>query len=463
VTVDLRVEGATLDGVRVAIDIADGRVSAIHREQGREAGGGGESAAGDVEARRAWSAGEGRGGSADRGTAGMAPAGRVLHGAGCAAFPGFRNAHTHAAMTLLRGFGDDMPLDAWLRTRIWPAEARLTEEDVYAGTRLALLEMVRSGTTYLNDMYWHRPGVRRAVLEMGLRAHLGSPFVDFGDEARGSASRALALAEIEAVGDDGAMVRLALAPHAIYTVSPENLRWIADLAREHDLMVHIHLSETAQEVRDCVAAHGVRPAFLLERCGLLETRLVCAHAVHLDDAERGALAAAGSTAVTNPTANMKLAVGGAFDVPAARAAGLRVALGTDGPASNNNLDMIEEMRTLSLLQKHSACDPAVLPAREALALATAGPLPGMLAQPGAVRVGDPADLVLVRMDAPETAPAHDEASALVYAASGAHVDTTICAGRVLMHGRVVEVVDEGEVVAEATERALALAARSRSA
>jgi 5-methylthioadenosine/S-adenosylhomocysteine deaminase len=140
-----------------------------------------------------------------------------------------------------------------------------------------------------------------------------------------------------------------------------------------------------------------------------------------------------------------------------------VALGTDGPASNNNLDMIEEMRTLSLLQKHSACDPAVLPAREALALATAGPLPGMLAQPGAVRVGDPADLVLVRMDAPETAPAHDEASALVYAASGAHVDTTICAGRVLMHGRVVEVVDEGEVVAEATERALALAARSRSA
>jgi 5-methylthioadenosine/S-adenosylhomocysteine deaminase len=158
---------------------------------------------------------------------------------------------------------------------------------------------------------------------------------------------------------------------------------------------------------------------------------------------------------------MKLAVGGAFDYPAARAAGLRVALGTDGPASNNNLDMVEEMKTASLLQKHTAADPSALPAAEAVAIATAGPVAGLLAEPGEVRVGDPADLVLVRMDAPETAPAYDPESALVYAANGSHVDTTLCAGRVLMHRRRVEVVDEDDVVGLAAERAFALADRAR--
>ncbi|HSM35248.1 MAG TPA: amidohydrolase [Longimicrobiales bacterium] len=434
---DLRISGATLAGARVEIDVSGGRIAAI------SPGTPGAGSSGVESARRHPS------------TA------RVLEGAGCAVFPGFRNAHTHAAMTLLRGFGDDMPLDAWLRTRIWPAEALLTEEDVYAGTRLALLEMVRSGTTYLNDMYWHRPGARRAVREFGLRAHLGSPFVDFGDEARGRASREQTRSELATLEEDGPLVSLAVAPHAIYTVSVDNLRWIADFAGENDLLVHIHLSETESEVRDCVAAHGVRPAFLLERCGLLETRLACAHAVHLDSAERDALAAAGATVVTNPTANMKLAVGGPFDYPAARAAGLRVALGTDGPASNNNLDMIEEMKTASLLQKHASGDPSALSAAEAVAIATAGPSAGLLAAPGEVRVGDPADFVLVRLDAPETAPAYDPASALVYAANGSHVDTTVCAGRVLMHRRVVEVVDEEDIVGLAVERAFALADRAR--
>jgi len=453
VSIDLRIAGALLDGAPADIDVADGRVAAIRRAG--EGPAGGESPGGP---RTADASVEGPAGGAAATPSGT-PA-RVIDVAGCAAFPGFRNAHTHAAMTLLRGYGDDMPLDAWLRTRIWPAEALLTEEDVYHGTRLALLEMVRSGTTYLNDMYWHRPGARRAVRELGLRAHLGSPFVDFGDAARGRASRDLVAAEAEAVADDGPLVELSVAPHAIYTVSPENLAWIADFAGERGLMVHIHLSETEGEVRDCVAAHGVRPAFLLERAGLLGPRLVCAHAVHLDDAERALLAAAGATVVTNPAANMKLAVGGPFDYAAARAAGLRVALGTDGPASNNSVDMVEAMKTASLLQKQATGDPAALPATEAVAIATAGPLPGMLAEPGAIRVGDPADLALVRMDAPETAPAHDAVSALVYAASGAQVDTTVCAGRVLMHRRVVEVADEEAVVAEATARARALVERA---
>ena len=432
VSPELRIVGATVAGARAVIDIAAGRIAAIRTGDGVK--GEGEQVSGEP--------------------------GRVLDGAGCAAFPGLRNAHTHAAMTLMRGYGDDMPLEPWLRTRIWPVEALLTEEDVYAGARLGLLEMIRSGTTYLNDMYWRRPGVVRAVRELGLRAHLGSPFVDFGDPRRGRESRELVAREVERAADDGPLVALSVAPHAVYTVSAENLAWIAEFAGRQDLMVHIHLSETEREVRDCVGAHGVRPAFLLERAGLLGPRLVCAHAVHLDDAERAILADSGATVVTNPNANMKLAAGGPFDYPAARAAGLRVALGTDGAASNNSLDMVREMKAFALLQKHASGDPATLSARETLAIATAGPRAGALAEPGRLSEGDPADVILVRMDAPETAPAHDEASALVYAATGAHVDTTICAGRVLMHRRRMEVADGAAIVAEAASRAAALVARA---
>ncbi len=459
VTVDLRVAGATIEGSPVVIDIADGRIVTMRPATGARGSDGGQGADAAVERDRTHAEDGAPAGNGPGAAAGGAPR-RLLDGTGCAAFPGLRNAHTHAAMTLMRGYGDDMPLDPWLRTRIWPVEALLTEEDVYAGARLALLEMVRGGTTYLNDMYWHRPAAARAVREFGVRAHLGSPFVDFGDPERGRESRMLVEREVERAAQEGPLATLAVAPHSIYTVSEDNLRWIAAFAGRRDLMVHIHLSETEREVRDCVAAHGVRPGFLLERVGLLGPRLVCAHAVYLEDAEREILAASGATVVTNPTANLKLAVGAVFDWPAARAAGLRVALGTDGPASNNNLDMVEEMKIAALLQKHASGDPATLSAGEAIALATAGPQPGAMAEPGRLSQGDPADLILVRMDAPETAPAHDEASALVYAATAAHVDTTICAGRVLMHRRRLEAVDEAEVVDEAVRRAEALVARA---
>jgi len=385
-------------------------------------------------------------------------AGRTIDGRGLHAFPGLCNGHTHAAMTLFRGYGDDLPLMEWLRTRIWPAEARLTEEDVYHGTRLALVEMIRSGTTYFNDMYWHQPGVVRAVEELGLRAHVGSVFIDHGDPSgvEAGAQREAVLEQVEERHGLAPRIQVALAPHAIYSVAPESLEWMGEQAAKHELIVHIHLSETREEVDACVERHGLRPAFFLQRLGLLGPNLVVAHGVYLDAEEMGLLADHGATVVTNPTANMKLATGGIFDFRAARAAGLRVVLGTDGPGSNNNLDMIEEMKMLALVQKHRAADPTVLTAHDALAMATTAPAETFHLGSGRLEAGAPADLFLVDLSHPSTQPVHDPVSALVYAANGRAVHTTICAGHVLMHDGHLEVADQDEVVAEAVAAARGL-------
>jgi 5-methylthioadenosine/S-adenosylhomocysteine deaminase len=384
---------------------------------------------------------------------------RVIDAAGLHAFPSLKNGHTHAAMTLFRGHGDDMPLMEWLKTKIWPAELSLTEEDVYHGTRLALLEMIRGGTTYLQDMYWHRDGVARAVEEMGVKAHISSVFIDLGDADRAKEQRDRTLERLADRDRHGPRVMFALGPHAIYTVSTGSLEWIGELAKREDLLVHIHLSETESEVRDCVSEHGLRPVALLDRLGLVGPNLIAAHGVWLDDEERGRMAEAGATVVTNPTSNLKLAVGGIFGYREARAAGLRVALGTDGAASNNNLDLIEEMKVAALVQKHRTGDPTELPAREALALATTAASQAFRLGPGGIEVGGVADLMLVDLGDAATQPVHDPVSNLVYAASAAHVHTTICDGRVLMHDRVLEVGDAEEISREAARTAKELLAR----
>jgi 5-methylthioadenosine/S-adenosylhomocysteine deaminase len=422
----LLIRDALIDGAPASIHVRDGVITEV--------------AAG----------GHGPGASADR----------VIDAAGLHAFPALRNGHTHAAMTLFRGWGDDLPLMQWLRTRIWPAEALLTEDDVYHGARLACLEMIRGGTTYFNDMYWHRAGVARAASEMGIRAHCGAVFIDFGDPDAARRQREDVVRQIEERHADGDRVRLALAPHAIYTVGTEDLQWLGDLALRHHLPLHIHLSETRQEVEDCLRTHGVRPARLLERLGLVGPHLIAAHGVYLDQDEIELLAAAGATIVTNPTANLKLATGGIFDYATARDAGLRVALGTDGPASNNNLDMIEEMKTAALVQKHRSGDATCLPAAEALALATTNPAAAFGPGAGHIQAGEPADLILVDFAHPSTQPLHDPLSALVYAANGRAVHTTICDGRVLMHNGQVESCDEAQVVDGAVRAARSLVERA---
>lgn len=386
---------------------------------------------------------------------GWAAPDRRIDARGLYAFPGLHNSHTHAAMTLFRGWGDDLPLMRWLRDHIWPAEARMTADDVYHGTRLAILEMIRSGTTHFNDMYWHTDGVARAVDELGVRAHLGSVFIDHGDETVARRWRDDVLRRVEQRHDLGPRIHTTIAPHAIYTVSPANLEWLGILARDHDLLLHIHLSETQGEVDDCIAAHGVRPTELLDRTGLVGPNLIAAHGVYLDEDELARLGEAGATIVHNPAANMKLATGGILEYHAARRAGVRVVLGTDGAGSNNNLDLIEEMKLAALVQKHRAADATSLPAADALALATTAAADAFRLGTGRIEPGAPADLILVDFSAPGTQPVHDPVSNLVYAASGAAVHTTICDGRVLMYDRVIEGVDEAEVV----EGAVAVARR----
>jgi 5-methylthioadenosine/S-adenosylhomocysteine deaminase len=371
----------------------------------------------------------------------------VLDAAGGLLVPPLINGHTHAAMTLFRGYGDDLPLMRWLEEKIWPIERKLEPEDVYWGTRLACLEMIHTGTVRFWDMYWHPTAAARAVQDAGMRATVAAPLIDV--DGRTDAMREAAIRSLDELTGAGERIDAGLAPHAIYTVSEDSLRWIAELASDRGLAVQIHLSETEPEVIDCLAAHGERPARYLDRVGLLTSRTVLAHGVWVDDDELELIAERGAVIVTNPVANLKLAVGGVFRYPQARAAGVQVGLGTDGPGSNNSLDLFADMKVLALLQKHAAGDAAAINAAETWEIATGRRAP-LLGAASGLEVGQPADFLLLRAGAPELSFG-DLAAALVYAASGAVVRSTVVAGRVLMRDGEVEGAEE--VLARALERA----------
>lgn len=383
------------------------------------------------------------------------PGDDLLDGRGCSLLPGLVNGHGHAAMTLFRGYGDDLPLEQWLQTKIWPAEARLDGDAVYWGTRLACLEMVRSGTTRFFDMYWHAVDGARAARDAGIRMVASQIVIEMeGMEANGPDRAAEGW---QALADVSPLIEPCLAAHAIYTTSEPLLRRIAEISDELDTRVQIHLSETEGEVLDCIEAHGVRPAPYLDEVGLLHERMVLAHGLWLDDDELALVAERGATVVTNPVSNMKLASGAsttggpahAFPYPAAAAAGVPMGIGTDGAASNNTLDLIADVKVLALLQKHHSGDPSTLPAAEAWALAWGQRSPAMGGTP--VEVGQPADLLLVDAAAVEMTPGGLTDEHLVYAATGAIVDSTVVAGEVAMRHRVVP--DEDEIRAKAQEHA----------
>jgi 5-methylthioadenosine/S-adenosylhomocysteine deaminase len=408
----LTVTGARLDGALVGVRCEDGAIAAIGPEVVAEDGD------------------------------------EAIDAGGMPLVPALVNGHTHAAMTLFRGYGGDLPLMRWLQEKIWPVEAKLDAEDVYWGTRLACAEMIRTGTARFWDMYWQPDATARAVEDAGLRATIGGPLFD---ASGGTAEvQAQALDDLEALGGRGPAIGVALAPHSIYAVSEELLRWTAETAAERGVAIHIHLSETEQEVSDCVAAHGERPAAYLDRLGLLGERTVLAHGVWLDQAELETIAERGATLVTNPVANLKLAVGGVFPYPAVRQAGAAVGLGTDGAGSNDSLDLCADLKTFALLQRHAAGDPTVLPAAEALEVAAGDRAPLLSGGANQLAPGAPADFLLLADGSPELGIG-DLAANLVYAASGAVVDTTVVAGRVLMRGG--EVAGMAEIVARAAERA----------
>lgn len=368
----------------------------------------------------------------------------VIDAEGMAILPPFYNAHTHAAMSLLRGYADDMPLFKWLSEYIWPYEEKLTAKDIRLGSRLAALEMIKSGTVFFNDMYFAINETVDVVDKMGMRAAIGVTMM----ENHGLAERAKKLEMIGSWQDrTGGRVQLTVAPHAIYTVGPELLRLSADSARKVGMKLHIHLSETEQEVSDCIRDHGTTPVRYLDSLGFLGPDVIAAHCVHVDDEEIAILAERGVTVVHNPCSNMKLS-SGVFPAGRFAASGCRVALGTDGCSSNNNLDMQEEMKFAALLAKCSST-PETLPAPLALQWATSAGAEAFNIDAGTIAVGKLADAVLVNLSSERLMPGYNLVSDWVYAASSSCIDTVICDGRVIMRNR--HVPGEEDILSDVAE------------
>ncbi|MFY9800402.1 MAG: amidohydrolase family protein [Methanoregula sp.] len=385
----------------------------------------------------------------------------IIDGDGAIALPGLVNTHTHAAMTLLRGYADDMVLQDWLSQKIWPLEAHLTGDDVYQGTRLACLEMIRSGTTAFNDMYFYMTDAARAVDESGIRAVLSYGFIDLNNaEKRENECKATENLAAHIRSLNNPRIKAAVGPHAIYTVSPEGLKWCAEFAEAHKIGIHIHLSETQREVNDCVSRHGKRPSGLLDECAVLTPRTIAAHCCWLDEQECTLLKKRGVSVSHNPASNMKLATNRAMPYPDLSCAGVNVCLGTDGSASNNNLDMFEEMKTAALLQKFYWNNPTILPAHDALSLATENGGKALGFGTGKLSVGAPADIILVSTHTACNTPLHNFASNIVYSCNGGAVETTICDGKVLMLEH--EIPEEAAIRENAARAAYELVNRARN-
>lgn len=369
--------------------------------------------------------------------------------------PGLINAHTHAAMALFRGLADDLPLEEWLNSHIFPAERHLDYQFVYWGTRLAVAEMLLSGTTTFCDMYLFTDAVAQAAADTGIRALVGEVLYDFPSPNYGAPENGLRFTEdLIRSYQNHPRVRVAVQPHAVYTCSPDLLEKSKALADRCRTRWIIHLSETAKEVADCLEHYGATPVGHLHRLGLLKENTVADHAVVLTDGDMELIAASGAGVVHCPESNMKLASGMA-PVADLLARGVPVGLGTDGCASNNNLDMLCEMDTAAKLAKVRDLNPTALPARKALALATrrGAAVLGLQEEVGRLVPGLKADLVVIDLDQPHLTPIYDPFSHLVYAATGADVQTVVVEGRILVQDRRLLAFDLEETLARARELA----------
>ncbi|AGN01444.1 N-ethylammeline chlorohydrolase [Salinarchaeum sp. Harcht-Bsk1] len=375
--------------------------------------------------------------------------------------PGLINAHTHVAMTLLRGLADDKPLDAWLQEDIWPVEAELTPGDVRVGAELGILEMIRSGTTTFSDMYFEVDRIAEAVEAAGVRAVLGHTAITVGkddDAAAADVEESVAVAKALDGAADG-RISTTIQPHSLTTVSEDALGELAEAAAQADLPLHFHANETADEVHPFVREHDERPLSVADDLGLLGENSALAHCVHVDTTEIELLAETGSGVVHCPASNMKLASGMApiqllldHDVP--------VAIGTDGAASNNDLDVFDELRDAAMIGKLAANDASAVAAEAAVAMATTGGADVLGIDAGRIEPGAAADLAVIDLDAAHLTPAHDLVSHLAYAARGSDVRHTVCDGQVLMEDREVTTLDAAGVRERAAEHAAALVDRA---
>lgn len=373
----------------------------------------------------------------------------LVEGKDLIAVPGMANLHTHAAMTIFRGYGDDLPLFTWLNDYIWPVEAHMTEEDVYWGVRLACLEMARTGTTCFLDMYSFPLATAQAVEDSGLRGVVSYTLFDRGEEVRARQDRENCYKYLKEFKRFSSRVVYSIGPHAIYTVSGKQLRFCKDFAEENGVIVHLHLSETKKEVEDALALYGKRPALYLNELGALSKYFVLAHSLYLDDDELEVIAQSGAACVHNPASNMKLASGYGFRFESMKQLGIPIGLGTDGCSSSNNLDMFIAMRLAALLGKASFLDPTVLKAEDVYKTATREGYRILGIDGGRLEEGALADICLLKSKTPIMTPCHNLTSNLVYSADGSVVDTTIVDGRIIMlHGKIE---GEEEVLARAGE------------
>jgi 5-methylthioadenosine/S-adenosylhomocysteine deaminase len=375
--------------------------------------------------------------------------------------PGLVNAHSHVAMTLLRGHADDKALDAWLQEDIWPVEAELTAEDVRAGAELGLVEMLKSGTTGLCDMYFFMPEVVDAVDQSGIRARLGYGSITVGKDREAGLQEMRDGLEFAREYDGAADGRISTAfmPHSLTTVGEGYYREFVPDAREADVPIHLHANETTDEVEPIVDDYAERPLEYAVDVGLLEPQDYIAHGVHLDGTEIELLAERGAGVVHCPASNMKLASGMA-PVQKLLDAGVAVGLGTDGAASNNDLDMFDEMRDAAMLGKLAADDASAVDAASVVEMATAGSADILGFDSGRIEAGSNADLAVIDLDSPHLTPAHDLVSHLAYAARGSDVRHTVCDGQVLLRDREVTVFDETAVRERAETRAQNLIERA---
>ncbi len=369
------------------------------------------------------------------------PSEDTIDGHGKLAIPGLVNAHTHLAMTLFRGYADDMALMPWLQEKIWPLEARLTKEDIRWGVKLGCLEMIRFGVTCYNDMYYFMDEAARATKEMGLRAFLADVIFDSRPEFRKAAEDFIK----QWKGDD--LIHPAVGPHAIYTCSEDTLLWAKETAEKNDVMLHIHLSETRGEVEDSQKRHGKSPVEYLNSIGFLSSKVLAAHCVWLSDSDISLLAKRGVNVAHCPVSNLKLAAGIA-PLEKLLTAGVNVCIGADGASSNNNLDLFEEMKVAAITQKNALCRPDALSAEEAWQIGTENAYKAFGLDFG-MREGALADIALINLKRPWFTPETNIISHLIYGISGG-VDTTVVNGRVLMRDGMIP--GEEQILQKAQER-----------
>ncbi|OPX97311.1 MAG: 5-methylthioadenosine/S-adenosylhomocysteine deaminase [Syntrophorhabdus sp. PtaB.Bin006] len=382
---------------------------------------------------------------------------KIISGKNKAALPAFINGHTHAAMTLFRGYADDMPLKTWLEEKIWPLEAALTEEDVYWGAKLACLEMIKNGITVFSDMYWQWEATAKAAMEMGMRGFVSAVFIDMFDGRKSMEQIEHNIHLFEIAKKYEPHVTFTFGPHAIYTVSRESLEWMREFSVKEDILIHMHLAETEEETAFSREKYGLSPVEFLDSVGVLSNRFIGCHGCVLDEKDCSILKKRDSSLVHMPVSNLKLAVERMFPYSLIQEKGIPFCFGTDGCASNNHLDLIETMKFASLLAKFSTHDPTMMAARETFDLATKSAAGIFGLGDWEIKVGNSPDIILVDLARPELMPDFDLYSNLVYASNGYIVDTVICMGKVLMENR--QVPGEDEILKNAVKTAKALVRR----